>query len=318
MSHELYKKYRPQTFDDVIGQPDAVRVLKDMVARRKVPHAILFAGSSGCGKTTLGRILRRAIGCADCDYNEVNVAEARGIDDMRAIQTRMGLAPMGIINGKPGRCRVWLMDEFHQATRQSQECLLKPLEDTPKHVYFFLASTDPGKIITTIKGRCTEIKIKPVAATEMEAYVADVAGKESLVLGPGIANLIAATAEGNVRRALVLLDAIAGLKDPAEQATAIAAADYKTEGINIARALFDRRTTWKDMAAIIKALDGGDDQIEGIRWLVMGYCTSILLSGKQDDRAFLINDVFRRPFYDTKKNGLVNACYEVITSGSKK
>src|SRR5437773_2031788 len=128
---ELYKKHRPRKFADVVGQPRAVAALESMVAAGEVPHSVLFAGPSGTGKTTLARILARELGCGK-NFKEINAAESRGIDSIREVQSVMGLAPMG------GKCRVWLWDEAHRLTPDSQSALLKTLEDTPSHVYFML------------------------------------------------------------------------------------------------------------------------------------------------------------------------------------
>lgn len=307
MTHEFAKRYRPTTLEEVVGQPEAVRILSTMLANTTVPHALLFSGASGCGKTTMARIMARELGCGKQDFFEVNGAEARGIDDMRAIQSRMGLAPIA------GKVRVWLIDEAHQLGRAAMESMLKPFEDTPKHVYFMLCTTEPAKIIATIKNRCTEIKVKPVAAAVIKARVIAVTDAEEVEIEETIAARIAEIADGSLRRSLVLLEQIIGLP-AAEQMAALQAADFKTAGIDVARALFNRGTTWAAMAAIIKALEVDAAGLESVRHAVMGYASAILLNGKTDDRAFLIIDAFKKPWYDCGRNGLVAAAYEIITS----
>jgi len=140
---ELYRKYRPTKFSQVLGQREAIATLANMGKRRAVPHCLLFTGPSGVGKTTLIRILREKLGCKEHDYVEINAAEARGIDTIRDIQRRLTLSPLS------GRCRVWAIDECHRLTTDAQSALLKILEDTPPTAYFMLATTEPNKLLTT-------------------------------------------------------------------------------------------------------------------------------------------------------------------------
>src|SRR5690606_3369465 len=108
-----------------------------------IPHAMLFTGPSGCGKTTLARILRVKLRCSDNDFQEINAADFRGIDSIRSMRQQVGAAPLG------GDSRIWLIDEAHSMTADAQNAFLKLLEDTPRHVYFFLATTDPQKLKKT-------------------------------------------------------------------------------------------------------------------------------------------------------------------------
>ena len=158
MSKELYKKHRPKNLKRVFGQSVAIGTLKPLIEAKQVPHSLLLTGPSGCGKTTLARILVKELKCAKADFMEVNCADFRGIDTVRDIRTRMMQAPIG------GDCRVWLIDEAHMLTSAAQTAFLKMLEDTPDHIYFFLATTHPQKLLKTIKTRCTEIKLKEMTA----------------------------------------------------------------------------------------------------------------------------------------------------------
>ena len=301
---ELYKKHRPETFDQVFGQGTVCAQLAKAVAKRDVPHAVLFTGPSGCGKTTLARILRRQIGCGDADFTEANCAKERGIDLVRSITRRIGLAPID------GRCRVWLLDEAHQLTGDAQSAILKELEDQPKHAYFMLCTTHPQKLIKTIRTRCTEYAIKPLAAAELAKALATVAEAEGLSISKDVLDKIVENSEGSARKAIVLLDQVVSLEDEDAQLEAVSQAGAEAAAIEIARALIAPGTTWPVMAKILKEIQ---EDAESIRWLVLGYCKTVLLGGgKLSPRAFMIIEEFGRNFYDTKEAGLVAACYAVL------
>ncbi len=302
---ELYKQFRPTEFADVHGQKEAVAMLTKMVERRDVPHTLLFCGPSGTGKTTLARILRTKIGCSDGDFREMNGASSRGIDDIRDIQSKLSLLPV------KGRCRVILVDECHALTRDAQHSFLKMLEDTPKHVYFMLCTTEPTKLLKTIVTRCTEVKCKELGQTALADVVQSVCKAADISITAEVLERITDVAAGSARKAVVLLNQIIDVTDEEEQLRMVSAGDFKAQGIEIARALFNKGTSWQQMAKILK---GVDEEPEGLRHMVMSYCSAILLNGKDDPRAFLILDVFLKPFYENKKNGLVAACFEVISS----
>lgn len=305
---ELYKKYRPTDLSEVVGQPDAVRVLTDMVKRRDVPHTILFSGPSGVGKTTIARILKEDIGCGDQDFKEINAADTRGIDDVRNIREFMGLAPMS------GRCRVYLVDECHNLTKDAQTAALKMLEDTPRHVYFMLATTEPGKLLPTIRTRSTHLELKPVGVADMQTLVKRVAKAENFVMSDGLLDKIVEVAEGSCRKALVLLEtAIAAGTDEDDQINAVKGGAHQEEAIRIARLLVAGGTKWGEMAKCLKECkELTNDGVEGLRYMVLGYAKAILLNGKQDPRCCAIIEEFGRHMFDSKTAGFVLACYAVI------
>lgn len=305
MTTELYRVHRPKRFEDVKGQDDAVRILTNLVEKKKVPHAILFSGSSGCGKTTLARILAKKLGCGKNDFAEINCADFRGIEMVRDIRQRMGLAPIG------GKCRVWLIDEFQSATKDAQNGILKMLEDTPPHVYFMLATTDPQKLLPTIRTRCTEVKVSPLTPKVLTTLVETVTSKEGVQLEEEVVERLVEVSEGSARKALVLLHQIIRIESTEDQLNAIVSTDSKRQAIEIARALINPRAKWSDVSKILK---GVEDEPETIRHLVLGYAKSVLLGGgKLTPRAYLIINAFRDNFYDSKHAGLCVACYEVCS-----
>ena len=304
MTEELYKRYRPSSFQSVLGQDDAVRCLIDMGKRKAVPHCLLFVGPSGVGKTTLARILRKKLGCGDSDFRELNAADFRGIDMVRDIRGNMSLAPIS------GRCRVWIVDECHQLTSDAQNGFLKLLEDTPKHVYFMLSTTDPQKLKKTIITRSTEIKLVPLARKHLDELVSSVSESEDVALSEDVRDKLVDQADGSARKVLVLLHAIIGLETEEEQLEAIAKGDHKAKAIELARALLNPRSQWSDVAKILK---GVEEEPEQLRYMVLGYCRSVLLGGgKMAGRAALIMERFEGNFYDGKSASLVLACYDVV------
>lgn len=303
---ELYRKHRPKAFKTVLGQDDSVSILHKMVQDKRVPHTMLFSGPSGCGKTTLARILASKLECGEADLQEINAADTRGIETVREIRARMQLAPIS------GKVRVWLIDEAHKLSNDAQNAFLKILEDTPRHVYFMLATTDPAKLLKTIQTRCTEIRVREMSVKAMQELLETVAEKEGITLTDEVKDKIVECAQGSARLALVLLNKIVGIDDPERAVEVIMKGTSNVESIALARALLNPRTTWPELAALIKAID---DEPESVRWVVQGYMSSVLLGGgKMAPRAFEVLEEFRDNFFDTKKAGLVRACYALTLS----
>jgi DNA polymerase III subunit gamma/tau len=196
MSTELYKRYRPKTLKGVVGQDGPVSSLQRLIDKDRMPHAILFTGPSGSGKTTIGRILKDVLQCGDADFVELNCADFKGIDNVREIRRFSGMAPMD------GKCRIWLIDEAHKMTNDAQNAFLKLLEDTPKHVYFMLATTDPQKLIKTIHTRCTEVKLSVLKAPDLERILRRVIDKEDLKVSDEVVDEIVEAADGSARQSL--------------------------------------------------------------------------------------------------------------------
>ena len=195
MTHELWKKHRPRTLSEVVGQIQAIAVLSKMIERKEVPHALLLVGPSGVGKNTIARILRNVIGCDRHEYYEINCARDGALEEIRSIPQRMLAAPLS------GKCRCWFLDEFQSLSRAgfAQQSLLDALEETPKHVWFFLATTDPSKIIRAIKTRCTLIQLEPIKSDVLVELMQGIAEKESIKVGPGVLDLIAQESGGSAR-----------------------------------------------------------------------------------------------------------------------
>lgn len=303
----FYKKYRPKTLKSVVGQDGAVASLQKLIDKKTIPQVLLFTGPSGCGKTTIGRILKDVLECGDSDFQEINCADFKGIDMVRDIRRNANLTPID------GECRIWLIDEAHKLTNDAQNAFLKILEDTPSHVYFMLATTDPGKLIKTIHTRCTEIKLSTMGPKDLTRVVQRVVDKEQLKVSEDVIQEIVEAADGSARKALVILEQAGSLETEEEQLKAIQASSIdKDVAIELARALINPRADWSSVAKILKTIK---DDPEGLRHLVLGYARTVLLGGGNlAPRAFKIIDIFSKPFYDSKAAGLAAACYEVVTT----
>jgi DNA polymerase III gamma/tau subunit len=303
---ELYKIYRPKKLKDVIGQESAVSSLSKMIEKDTIPHAILLTGPSGCGKTTLARILSKKVDCGKMDLIENNCADFKGIDTIREIRSAMVSSPIS------GKSRVWIIDECHKLTNDAQNAFLKLLEDTPSHVYFILCTTEPNRLIKTIRTRCTEISVKSLSDKEIEKLISSVCKKEKIKLSEEVIDKIVDVSEGSARKALVVLHQIRDIKSKEGQLNAISSSISENQGITIARLLFNTKTKWKEIADVLKTIENND--AESIRWLILGYAKSVLLNGGNlSARAYQVIRVFQDNWYDCKSAGLISGCYEIIS-----
>lgn len=303
---EWYRRHRPRRFSDVLGQETVVKQLLRMVKTDSVPHAILFTGGSGTGKTTLARILQKKLLCSDRDFCEINAADTRGIDTVRDIRRAIGLAPVG------GQSRIWLIDEMHKCTGDAQTALLKILEDAPKHAYFILATTDPQKVIKTIHTRCTTFKLESVGTAVLEQLVRDIATKEKVSppLSDAVVTALAESAEGSPRKALVTLQEVCLLDKEEDRLNAIQPPEVKRIAYDLVRLLVWGKPSWEKVRTMLLEIK---EDPEGLRRLIMANARVELLKPKGNyDRAAAILAEFGKPFYDCAPSQLAAACYEVF------
>jgi DNA polymerase III gamma/tau subunit len=194
----------------------------------------------------------------------------------------------------------------HKWSNDAQNAALKMLEDTPAHVYFLLATTDPQKLIKPILTRCTEMPVRLLTHDELKTLLQRVAKKEKITLTADIEDELITSAQGSARTLLVLLDKIANLTDDQRSGAIADKLSEENEAIDLCRALI-KGDSWKTVAGILRNLKG---EPESIRWAVLGYARAVLLN-KGDHRSYLVIDIFKNHFFDSKESGLAAACYEV-------
>mgnify|MGYP001374542608 FL=1 len=297
----LYQKYRPKDFDEFVGNEEVVEALKGLLSKEEKPHVFLFQGETGCGKTTLARIVAKKLGCSNEDIHELNMADFRGIDTIREIIRQMQYLPLS------GNCQVWIFDECQKLTNEAQSALLKALEDTPDYVYFILCTTEPDKLLPTIRGRCSQFQVRLLNDDEMMRLLRYVVKAENESLPKAVFEQIIQDSLGHPRNALQILEQVLSVPQDKRMEVAKRTAEQQSQVIELCRALINK-DSWKKVANILSGLK--DNDVEAIRRMVLGYCQAILLKG-ENDQAGIVMEQFVNPFWGSFPK-LVFACYFII------
>ena len=299
----LNRRWRPRAFGEVTRQEHVTRTLRNAVTQGRVAQAYLFGGRRGTGKTTMARLLAMCLNCGSApgptaepcgkcesceaisggsspDVIELDAASNRGIDEIRALQENVGLLPMA------GRFKVYIIDEAHQMTKDAYNAFLKTLEEPPPHVVFILATTEPEKIIPTVRSRCQRFDFRPVPEPDIVERLRRVAVAEGLKVPDELLLLIARKAEGSLRDALGLL----------EQCAAFAGESPSVDDFLMVTGGLDRDALRKlagltaagHVAEVVEALDAilraGRDPAAVLGGLI-GYLRDVFLAGLGARRA---------------------------------
>lgn len=301
----LYLKHRPRTLLEVKGNEDTVNSLHNLIADVETcPHVFMFHGPTGCGKTTLARIVAQELGVSDVDYKEIDGVSNSGVDNVREIIRQSVYSPMN------GSVRVWVIDEAHELSSKAQQAFLKILEDTPKHVYFILCTTDPQKVIPTVKNRCVQYKVELLNDKQMKKLLHGVIKAEETSLESSVYTQIISTAQGHPRNALQILEKVLSVSENKQLEQAEKYEEEVTESFALCQALL-KKSGWNTVRSILEGLKKQD--AEGIRRHVMAYASGTLL--KSDNvQAGIILEEFVEPFYNSGFPGLTLACYLVVKS----
>lgn len=269
---ELYRKYRPSDFDEVFGQKEAVGVIKGWLAKNSVPHAIMLEGESGCGKTTLARILASKLGCNDeFSYQEMNVAVENGV---AMVANLVADCKRNFTGGN----RVWVLDEAQSVTKSAQSSLLKLLEESPSYAYFVLCTTNPEKILPTLLNRCQHIKIKSLSDDAIRQTIQTIAEKENREVPDEVVESIIRYSGGSARKAVVKLEQCLAAVKPENMLAVIQQEDEFNATIKNLCEVFTggKQLTWKETAKIFASLE---EDPETIRRSILGWVASALVKG---------------------------------------
>ena len=295
----LAVKVRPKTLDGVFGNVSAIKALENLLKVDEKPHVYLFQGESGCGKTTLARIMANEFGCFGIGLVEMNGANDRGIDSARSIEEQSRFRPLS------GENRGLILDECHMLTREAQGALLKVLEDVPEYQYYFLCTTDPQKMLKAIRTRCDVVEVKPLNDDDMWELLCSVVKDNDCKVSDDVLNKILVAAEGCPRVAITLLEHVAGLdEDQADGAVKSYTGD-NAETFALCKALIDQKISWSGFVKIYKGISL---EPEKIRYMILGYLKTCLLNGGQKRFADMI-EIMSENTYDGKEAKLISLLY---------
>lgn len=309
----LHLDYRPRNFSEIVGNKTIIESIQNKFKGEDPPHAIILQGPTGCGKTTIGRIISEMIGCKidSNDFSELDIAQLTGVDTAREIRQNMTFLPM------ESKCRIWLLDEFHKASSSFQNAMLKALEDTPKHVYFIICTTEPEKIIKTVRGRCMRFTVKSLTEPEIKQIITWVLKEENFTISEKVIEEIISVADGCPREALVVLDQIIDL-EPDKMIEGIQQAEVDREVRELCQAMLKEKD-WPELAEILKGMKGTDP--ERCRQAIIAWFESVALDRKGFNRnnikkweevaarAAFVFDCLKESTYTTGFAGITFATY---------
>lgn len=286
----LHLKYRPNSFNQVYGGALAVKTFEKML--RQGSQVFLLTGPSGVGKTTLARI-----GCStiNCEMIEIDGATYTGVDEMRGIQQLLQYPPLdkaawGII-----------VDECHRLTKQAWESLLKVIEEPPTWAHWFFCTTEPAKILNTIKTRVVRIDLKALTFDELSDLVGDIAKEEKIKLEPSVKDLIVTEAHGSPRQALINLGVCADVKNRRDAATILRSAQGSEPVIELCRYLTKGQLNWTEAMELVAAID---EEPESVRIIVTNWMTKVVMQAtKEADICYFLKvlEAFSTSFYQSDK-----------------
>lgn len=341
---DLCTAYRPQTFDDMVGQKTIVAGLKQAVKNEDRSHCYLFGGEIGCGKTTAARIFGMSLNCLNKDQNsnpcckcpnclgiankkfvdfkEINASSKNGVNDIRSLEQEFSMMPLF------GKVKIYLFDEAHRLTPEAQAALLTNIEEPPKNLYFIFCSTDPEKLIAALRSRCEKYTFKPLSVNEAKYLVETVSVLENFYPPQDILWEVVRSSENKPRNALKLLQQAIDLnnefgkvtvKDIQEIASVLTVEDKGV--IDLCKLLSSKRPySWDNLMHLYKSVQMDP---ETTRVIIAGWFRSYLERSKSADEASFSANMLELFVYDTPyikpENKLVLTLYKafILSNGRK-
>lgn len=304
--------HRPKKLKDFAGNEALKESLIPILKRENPPHAYLFTGRSGGGKTTLGRIVAKKLGCKKIGLSELNGANDRGIKKIREIIEDLKLMPL------EGKSKVIILDECHQLTKDAQEALLKALEEPPSHVFFVLCTTNPESLKPTLRRRCHNYEVELLKSDVMQGLLESILKKEKIKKFPSkVLDKIEELADGSAGQALKLLDMVIDFTS-AKKALAVLSVVGTGEAQvrDFCQVLtnwnMDDEAKWRRLSQLIKEYDG---EAEAARRGILGYLSKVITGKKKVDEIAgitLVMEAFKTNYYDTGDAGLVMSCANAL------
>ena len=294
----LYRKYRPQTFKEVIGQDHVVKTLESALKLGNFAHAYLFAGSRGTGKTSVARIFSHELGCTGNDIYEIDAASNRGIDDIRELRDSVQTLPFD------SKYKVYIIDEVHMLTKEAFNALLKTLEEPPAHVIFILATTESEKLPSTVISRCQGFTFKKPSQNTLKDVSLNIAKKEGYTLDPSAAQLIAILGDGSFRDTLGILQKVistsADKKITAEEVETITGAPSRALVDDFITAIAEDKLD-AGLATVNKAVENNINMKMFLKLILAKFRFILLLRFAKDMEADIKNEIDEDDFKFLKK-----------------
>ena len=312
---DLKIKYRPKSFETFLGNEETVKSLTTLLKRDKLPNSIMITGPRGSGKTTLGRILKKELGCSKHDYKEMDSAVFNGIDTVRKIREELIYTP------KKGDVKVYLIDEVHMLgvggdskKNKAQSAMLKSLEEPPDYVYFILITTNPEMVISTIRSRCTEFTVSGLSKEDTYLLLKKICKKEKAEVGVKIFKKIYSISQGLPRDSISLLSKVIHLETEKKMLRMLQAENLQENAVikDLCQELMKGGETGGDWDKVRKILKGlKDKKPEDIRRAVLGYANATLLNGN-GHASYILGWMLYKPTYDSGFPLITQFCFNIV------
>ena len=306
---QLQEKYRPKSFDDVIGNPETILSIRQNFDKESFSKALLFVGPTGIGKTTMARIIKNHLKVHDSDFHELDTSTDRGIGFVRSLKENISYAP------SMGPLKIYYLDESNFTT-DAVKALKKTTEDIPDHVIFIIASNDISSLQKTkdgkaLLGRFNKYNFDKISEREIRSLIRTVASKEKKKVPSGVLKMIASSSDGSARNAIVSLNSIIDFESEDDMISLLAKNDSTgsvedTNVIEICRALL-KTPKWGSISNMVKEYKG---EPESARRAVLGYMKAVLLNNPHNaGQVANIIDSFSDNYFDSGMAGFVLSCY---------